>query len=158
MFSIRQATPEDALLIAQLNCAAHEIHVQSRPDIFKPMSPDEELVGLTRERLADGSTYAFIAAVNDEPVGYVLTEVVEQAESVYTHAQRYLLIGQMAVDPKYRSRSYGEQLMQRVFAHARALNIQRIVLQVWRFNERAAAFYERSGFEICEVRMEKYID
>ena len=158
MLHIRQATIDDAESIAQLNCAVHEIHAESRPEIFKPLVPDEELTALTRERLMDSSTYVFIAEVHAEPVGYVLTQVIERAENVFTYAQRHLLIDQMAVDPKYRSRSYGEQLMQRVFELARELNIRRVVLNVWRFNERAVAFYERSGFEMCEVRMEKYID
>jgi shikimate dehydrogenase len=62
------------------------------------------------------------------------------------------------VNPEYRSHGYGEALMQAIFDLAKSLDLPKVVLGVWSFNERAIAFYERLGFTPRDIRMEARVE
>ncbi|MCL4248931.1 MAG: GNAT family N-acetyltransferase [Anaerolineae bacterium] len=155
---IRRATVEDAALVATLNLAVHQVHVQARPDRFKPLAATDEFVALVRERLADEHTYVFIGEVDGAAVAYALVMHYQRPEDSFAYAVNFLNIDQMSVNPEYRSQGYGEQMMNHILDFARSLGIRRVTLNVWTFNERAIAFYERCGFKTYEHRMETLID
>lgn len=155
---IRRATFEDAELIGRLVKPVHDIHVEASPDFFKPYALTAELIDDFHERLLDESIYCFIGEVDGEAVGYILAQVIERAENPYTYAMRTLLVDQISVNPEQRSHGYGEMLMRAVFELAKSLGIQRVILDVWAFNERAIAFYERQGFVARDIRMEARVE
>ena len=155
---IRRATIEDAELIARLVKPVHDIHVQARPDFFKPYALTAELIADFCNQLADESITCLIGEVDGEAVGYVLAQVIERAENPYTYAMRYLLVDQISVNPEVRSKGYGEALMQAVFDLAKSLELPRVMLGVWAFNERAITFYERLGLMALDTRMEVDLD
>ncbi|MCC6804054.1 MAG: GNAT family N-acetyltransferase [Anaerolineae bacterium] len=158
MMSIRRATIDDAELLARMNEAVQQIHHDARPDLFKSYTFAPELVTIYQSRLADDSLYGFVAEVDGEPVGYLLAQVVERADNPYTVAIRALSVDEMSVNPAFRSYGYGEALMDAVFSLARSLGIRRVLLNVWAFNERAIAFYERQGFKPRDIRMEAILE
>ena len=154
---IRQATPGDEALLARLNVAVHQIHVEGRPDIFKP--PDvAELTEFMRGRLEDPTCVAYIAEVDGVPVGYTINEVVRRMESPFSNANSYVVVDNISVEPAYRSQGVGEALMERVYQLAREQGIKRVTLSVWAFNARAVAFYERLGFAPFQINMDKMLD
>jgi ribosomal protein S18 acetylase RimI-like enzyme len=155
---IRRAGRDDAELLARLVEPVHTLHVEAHPDFFKPYAFTPELVGDYRERLADPSCYIFIAEADGEAVGYVAAEVLERPDNPYTYAMRFILVDQISVSPAWRSQGYGEALMRRVSELARSLGIGRVSLNVWGFNPRAIAFYERLGFRTRDLRMETIIE
>ncbi|MCC6612005.1 MAG: GNAT family N-acetyltransferase [Anaerolineae bacterium] len=156
--NIRRATVEDAALVASLNLAVHEVHVAARPDRFKPLVVTDEFVALVRERLEDENTYVFIGEVDGAPAAYALVMHYERPEDAFSYGINLVYVDAMSVNPEFRSRGYGEQIMNHVFDFARSVGCHRVTLNVWAFNERAIAFYERCGFKHFEHRMEAFID
>jgi len=156
--NVRRATLDDAALVAALNLAVHEVHVAARPDRFKPLAVTDDFVALVRERLADPNTYVFIGEVDGVAVAYALAIHYNRPEDAFAHEVNMLYIDQMSVNPEYRSKGYGEQIIQHVFDFARSLGARRVILSVWDFNERAIAFYERCGFRHYEHHMEVLLD
>ena len=52
----------------------------------------------------------------------------------------------ICVDPDYRSRGYGEKLLDELLFRARAASVRMIFLEVRPSNERAIALYRKKGF------------
>lgn len=151
---IRRATLEDAELLGRLNAAVQQVHHEARPDFYKPPAVTPELIADFRKRLSDGQTYIFIGEVGGQPIGCIVTQIIERPDNPYSYAHRALLIDQISVNPEQRSRGYGEALMQQAFDLAKSLRIATVLLGVWAFNQRAIAFYERLGFVARDLRME----
>lgn len=156
--NIRRAEVGDAELLARLLRHVHDLHVDARPDFFKPYALTPELIADFHGRLCDEATYCLIGEVDGAAVGYILAQVVERPENTYTYARRWLMIDQMSVNPDARSKGYGETLMQAMFELAQSLDIEYVLLGVWAFNERAIAFYERQGFTPRDIRMEIHLE
>jgi ribosomal protein S18 acetylase RimI-like enzyme len=64
-----------------------------------------------------------------------------------------LLLDQMGVDARHRSRGIGEALWSAVRETAAAEGVDRVVLNVWSFNREARRFYEQLGFTPFQERM-----
>ncbi len=129
--NIRRATIDDAALVASLNLAVHEVHVEARPDRFKPLTVTDEFVTLVRERLADANTYVFIGEVDGVAVACALIMHYERPEDAFSYGINLVYIDQMSVNPEYRSKGYGEQMMNHIFDFARSLGARRVILNVW---------------------------
>ncbi len=155
---IRQATVDDAELLARLVKPVHDLHAAAYPDFFKPYALSAEWIADFRERLLDPSITVFIAEVDGAAAGYVLTQLVERPDNLYTYAMRFLLVDQISVNPEARSKGCGTALMQAAAELAQARGLKRVVLGVWTFNQRAIAFYERLGFKSRDLRMELNLD
>lgn len=158
MFTIRRGTVEDARLLCDLSEAVQEGHLAARPDYFKPHLVTDEMVNEFRQALEAENTTVYIGEVNGEPIGYIVAQVVDRPGNSYMYGVRYLLIDQISVNAEHRSGGYGEQLMQQAFELAKSLGIKKVLLNVWAFNERAIAFYERLGFTFRDIRMEATIN
>jgi ribosomal protein S18 acetylase RimI-like enzyme len=158
MMKIRRATIEDAELLSRLNAPVQQFHCEARPEFFKPHVITEEMIADFRYRLSNENIYILISEVDEYPIGYILAQIFERPENPYTYALRTMLIDQMSVNPEYRSNGYGDLLMRRAFDLARSLDIDKVVLTVGSFNQRAIAFYERHGFVARDIRMEAHLE
>jgi ribosomal protein S18 acetylase RimI-like enzyme len=155
---IRRASVDDAAHIAELNTVVHAIHAAGRADIFKPLMVDEAFIGLCRDRLTQPDCYTYIAELDGEPIGYLMAFIVSRPENPFAHSSERLIVDALSINPAYRSRGYGERLMQQAYALARAQGIKRVELAVWTFNTRAKTFYERLGFSVYQERMELVLE
>ena len=155
---IRRGTYDDARLLCDLAGAVQESHLAARPNFFKPHVVTPEMVAEFQEHFTDEQTVVYIGEVDGEAVGYVVAQVMQRPESSYTYGIHYMYIDQMSVNAEHRSSGYGEQLMHTVFDLAKSMGIHKVVLNVWAFNERAIAFYERQGFKARDIRMEANLE
>ncbi len=156
--TIRTARLEDAELLCRLNQTVHDLHVQARPDHFKPYAMTSELLENYRERLHDAAWRAYIGELDGEPIGFVLIQEVRRPENAFQFALDYLLVDQISVRTEYQSRGYGQQLMDKVIRDARERGFSQVILNVWTFNMQAVRFYERLGFKPRDVKMEMILD
>lgn len=62
----------------------------------------------------------------------------------------------ICVDPAYRSRGYGEQLLDEMLYRARSAQVRQIFLEVRPSNERAIALYRKKGFHQVAARPAYY--
>ena len=108
--------------------------------------------------MANDSVLGLIAEVDGTPIGYALVQSMERPETPFTYAVRFVLVDQVSINPEQRSKGYGTALMRAIYAWAKALNINTILLNVGGFNTRAIAFYERQGFNVRDMRMERLLE
>lgn len=156
--NIRKALVDDTDLIVGLLQAVQSVHVAGKPDVFKPIEMGQPLRDIMYGHLIDADTTAFIAEVGDVPVGYVLLMIRRRDPHPFMHAMQHILIDQISVNPEYRGQGIGKALMEQVYTFAREQCIDHVALSVWSFNEAAIRFYEREGFGVYNVRMEKRLE
>ena len=157
MLNIRRAAHDDIPALCDLSGAIQEGHREAHPGYFKPHEVTPMMAAEYEAQLADANTYVYIGEVDGMVVGQIIAQIVDRPENSYQYAVRSLYIAEMGVFREHRSAGYGEQLMQQAFELAKSLSISRVILNVWAFNERAIAFYERQGFKIRDMRMEVQI-
>lgn len=155
--NIRQATSDDAQTLAQLNVHVQQVHADARPEVFKPPI-DDAWVEAIADRIRSLEGTFFIAEIDGEAVGYLYAEHIERPDNVFTYVREYVLIDQMSVNPEYYGTGVADQLMQTVKDWTSAQGIERIVLGVWAFNQRAIRFYEKQGFTHFIHRMELMLE
>ncbi len=150
--SVRPATPDDALVIAQLwrtctgEVAAHE-------PIYTPALSVPELAVLFGEVLATGRCTAWVAEADGMLAGYVTCRVEDEAPVF--RARKYVYVIDLDVAPEFRRRGVSRVLMAEVERHALALGIRRLELTFAVADPRPAAVWARHGFRPHLIHMHK---
>lgn len=165
MMNIRKATPDDQLQIAPLvYTAIHEIaySLTGTSDQEHVLVRLAMWIGQPGNRLSyeniwvaeSDATIAGIliayhgeqAAMLDEPIkAWLRTNGQPDDLDVETEGD-VLYIDSVAVDATFGGRGIGTGLIQQAIAHARAMNIPRVTLNVDQTNPAAGRLYERLGF------------
>ncbi|MFL9651465.1 GNAT family N-acetyltransferase [Exiguobacterium chiriqhucha] len=163
--NIRKATPDDQLQIAPLvYTAIHEIaySLTGTSDQEHMLVRLAMWIGQPGNRLSyeniwvaeSDATIAGIliayhgeqAAMLDEPIkAWLRTNGQSDELDVETEGD-VLYIDSVAVDATFGGRGIGTGLIQQAIAHARAMNIPRVTLNVDQTNPAAGRLYERLGF------------
>jgi GNAT superfamily N-acetyltransferase len=150
---IRRTAAADAELLAKLNGFVHDVHVAERPDQFRPTEP-AELARWFRERLGQPTTLAWIAEESGRPVAFALAMHHRRAATPFAPARHWFEIDQVAVDPEYRRRGIGRQLLEIAIAAARDLGVREIEVTSWSFNEEMHRLLRQVGFKPKLTRFE----
>ena len=148
---VRRAGRDDATEIARLALEVQAVHVAARPDIFKPGGG--ETASEIAERIDAAGERYWVALIDEHTVGYAYARVIDEPDTRWKYAMRTVLLDQMGVDARHRSRGIGERLWRAVHDGAVADGATRVVLSVWSFNPDARRFYERLGFTSFHERM-----
>ena len=151
--NIRRAAPADAGKILELLSQVEAIHHMGRPDIFRDGGikfTRDELIGL----IGDDSRPIFVAELDGEPVGYTFCIINEVSGSTMLNDAKTLHIEDVCIDEGRRGENIGGALMDYVLDFARSIGCCRADLDVWEFNGRARAFYEKHGFSTQKRRMD----
>lgn len=138
--SIRRVRAEDWQLVRCVRLAA----LADAPDAYgrtleeAVALPDAHWQTRAREHAAGDKSCAFLALIDDVPVGYVVGVVAGPKQ-----AELYALW----VAANVRRRGTGLALVQQVAVWARACGAERLSLKVVAANSGAAALYRAHGFE-----------
>jgi ribosomal protein S18 acetylase RimI-like enzyme len=97
-----------------------------------------------RQRLGSPTAATFLAWRDGEPAGTATGKVDDPADE-YAVPRAWQLVG-MWVDPRARGLGVADELVDTVADHARAEGAASLVLWVTEVNDRARAFYKRTGF------------
>ena len=131
---------------------AHIIHDLAHriwPDTFKDILSPQQLtymlnwmysIETLQEQMAKGHRF-FVIKENQEPLGFI------GVESNYPHKGQ-LKIHKLYVLPNLQGKGLGKQLIDFVISLARKHQIEKLTLNVNRFNK-AVAFYKHIGFTIA---------
>ena len=152
---IREATPADVHILAQLNREVQQIHVEAHPHVFKQLTNDLSVV---EAWILDREGTFFISELDGLPMGYAYVEVIDRPENPFTFAWRFMVIDQIAVSPLYQGRGVGRELVARCVAFASASGAKQVLLNTWDFNHQAQAFFRRCGFETVRYQMQLMIE
>ena len=156
--NIRQATLDDAKILAQLNGHVQHVHANALPNIYKPAIVDKHLISVYAERINSNEVGIYIAEVAGQPVGYIYSLVHRSPGNSFKYERDVLLVDEMSVNPEYYGSGVADRLMEAVKDFAKHHQISRIMLTVLDFNQRAQRFYEKQGFTSYSHRMQLVLE
>ena len=150
---VRPARREELEAVNELRRMVNDVHVQGRPDIFRP-GFNEALQRHVYDEFNDENTDILVALAGGEICGFATVQYICRPESPYCLARDFYRVEEFGVAPAHRRKGVATALVKYMKADAKARGFARIELDVWAFNEGALAFYEASGFTTYRRYME----
>lgn len=147
------AQKSDREEVERLARQVHELHVSWRPDIYRmplELFPQEQFQELIAAR------ELYVAKLDGVVVGYALMKI-RTADRPDMVPRKVMVIDQICVDEALRCHGIGTQIMADVHALARAFGCTDLQLGVYPQNDAAVAFYEKCGFLIQSVSMQRKV-
>lgn len=148
--NIRPAVPEDHEAVAAIIAQVQQMHVDWRPDIYRP---NDDLLPLEAfaEECAKG--LAFVAEGDGQVVG-VLEVVFRHIETPAHVTRDIVFVDTMAVDEPFRGRGVGRAFFDYLKKLKEEKQLDGIELQVNAKNTAALRMYEKCGFTFKSINME----
>ena len=131
----------------------HAMHVAWRPDIYEMV---EELYSEERFRQAGEEKQLYVAKLSGTVVGYTLLLVRDVAHPG-TVKRRVMRIDEICVEESCRGQGIGREMMTDIRALARAFGCRDLQLGVYPQNDAAVAFYQKCGFTIRSIDMQRKV-
>ena len=119
-------------------------HVMDRDELVGHVSANHT-VEQKRKELQDPSVTTFVAISNDI-VGYAQLVEANLPDCPIT-ATKPAELKRIYVDPAWHGHGVAQKLLRLVEGEAASRNCDVLWLAVWEINDRAIAFYHKSGFE-----------
>ena len=150
---VRFAEEKDLPRVNEIRRLVNDLHVNGRPDLFKPgFCPEMQERVYEMWRSADSDV---IVAERDGTIcGMAAVEYLNKPESPYSKARKFYHVIEFGVDEACRRQGVGRELMDFIRADAKGRGFSRIELDMWTFNEAALKFYEAVGFQTFRRLME----
>ena len=154
---IRNATESDLQVLAAAMVRLQTLHVDAYPNIYKPFT-----VSSAASHLADlilrPEYNVRVLIHSDQIAGHAILAVETTPASMFKHAQRYGHLTQIEVDPNFRQLGFGRSLLLDIEKIARELGLDRVLLDVWAFNDPAREFFDKSGYNPFGSKLVKPIN
>lgn len=152
LVTVRPATVGDEAALAELNAVVQQMHQEVAPEWFKP--PEiAAIVSYFREALRSDAFRIFVAEADGAVHGYALARLQQRPETPLTYGGLVVELDQISVDPAYRGRGLGRELIDELKSLASDLGATGLQLTVWEFNRHARQVFERAGFAATMTRM-----
>lgn len=151
--TIRKAVQADIPALLRLLKYIAALHHAGRPDIFRSGSSKYDETALA-DILQDEKKPVFVAASGSQILGYVFCVHREWHGDPMLQDRTALYIDDLCVDERERGCGLGRKLLDAVRAYAVQSGIGSLELNVWGFNQPAAAFYEHFGFTVQKSILE----
>lgn len=143
---VRFAKKEELPKVNELRRQVNDLHVEGRPDIFKPGFSDE-LKDHIFEIWEDEKQQIVVAEENGEICGFAVLHIIERPENPYMFGRYFLDIDEFCVDSEHRRRGIAKSMISFIKEYAAEQGFKKLELNMWEFNEGALAFYEAAGFK-----------
>ena len=147
------ATISDWEDINRLSAQVSELHTAWRPDLFRNAEisyPKEVLEQMIREK------QLFVAKVNGTVVGYTAFWIWD-ANGPCSVPRKVLSINAFCVDEMARGHGIGTQMMAELRILGKAFGCSDLQLTVYPQNDEAVSFYQKCGFTIKSIDMQRKI-
>lgn len=152
---VRQAQLDDVGALVELGMEIHQLHAEGRPDVFREPEPTA-----MREFFESQFTlgrHTLIAVARQQPVGYLLAELLRREGDALRHEASIFYIHHIAVAASARGTGVGKALINAGAEVARRVGAGRLRLDAWQFNTRAHQFFTGQGFVPANVIFERTI-
>ena len=147
------ATTKDRNDVNRLALQVHEMHVTWRPDLFRmpeELYPEELFSELIRNR------ELYVAKLNGAVAGFCWLKM-RKSEDIGRIPRKIMEIHQFCVDEDFRNHGIGTQMMEEVRVLARAFGCTDMQLGVYPQNDEAVSFYQKCGFMIRSIDMQRKV-
>ena len=147
------ATAADREAVNAIAKQVHDMHVGWRPDIYE--SGEEQY---TEERFAEviRNRQLYVAKLAGEVAGFVaLKRCTYDWPGVVKRS--VMLVDEFGVHEFCRGHGIGKAMMEDIHALARAYGCSDLQLRVYPQNDDAVGFYQKCGFQIQNIGMQKKV-
>lgn len=147
------AVAADRAAVESMARQVHALHVAWRPDIFEmpeELYPEERFLSHIQAR------ELYVARIDGVIVGYVLLKIRDYDLPGHVK-RRVMVVDEICVEELCRGSGIGKQMMAEARALARAFGCTDMQLGVYPQNDDAVAFYQKCGFTIRSIEMQKII-
>ncbi len=143
--------------------ALHQQHTVTAPhlsDIISAVSLEESW---RRRRaqyvswLADPDTLAILAESGDDPAGYAMVTIRENAQGSWDRGDRVAVVQTFAIDPEYSDSGVGSKLLEEMRRQLSAMGVRDIEFSALATSSEDIRFLEQEGFRpfvttmVCRV-------
>ena len=129
----------------------HELHTSWRPDIYCQtgciFSPEGLRECIQERRL-------FVAKLQEQVVGFALFRI-RTTEGAGIVPRKVLVLESIGVDEPLRNQGIGRKMMEELRILAKAFGCSDLQLSVYPQNDEAVAFYQKCGFTILSIHMQR---
>ncbi len=150
---LQLAQPSDREAVNALAVQIHGMHISWRPDLFQAA---EELFPRDRYEELIRHRQLYVAKLGQVVVGYTLLRMVPQSHIGRIPCMR-MVVEEFCVDASCRSQGIGRQMMEDIHALAKAFGCTDLQLSVYPQNDAAVSFYQKCGFTIQYIQMQKKV-
>ena len=147
------ARPGDLEAVNTLAKQVHDLHVSWRPDIYESV---EEQYPEARFAEAVQNRQLYVAKLAGEVAGFVLLKTCNY-DWPGVVKRKVMMVDEFGVHEFCRGHGIGKAMMEDVHALARAYGCTDLQLRVYPQNDEAVAFYQKCGFQIQNIGMQKKI-
>ena len=154
---IRFAENKDIAGILRLLQQIGKLHHEGRPDLFRERAQKygpSQILAL----LQDSKTPVFVAAREDQVLGYCFCKVKDYTLDPVMEAHLSLHIDDLCVDEQHRGKGIGKALYMEACRYAKMRRCYNVTLNVWSFNEQAVKFYESLGLKPQKLGLESILE
>jgi len=147
------ATMENWMDINRISGQVAALHTAWRPDLFRYAEisyPRELLEQLIREKSI------FVAKIDGTVVGYTAFWIWD-TNGECSVPRKVMSINDFAVDAPCRNQGIGTRMMEELRVLARAFGCSDLQLTVYPQNDAAVAFYQKCGFTIKSIDMQRKV-
>lgn len=150
---VRSAEEQELERVNVLRKQVNDLHVEGKPNIFKANFYDG-LSDYIYEIWNDDKKEIIVAINEGEIVGYAVLAHINRAETLFMYERDYLDIDEIGVDKDYRRHGVASEMISYILDYTKDKGFKRVELNMWEFNQRALAFYEKVGFKTYRRCME----
>lgn len=151
MLELAQSTDREA--VNAMAREVHAMHIDWRPDIYEM---PEELYPEERFQTAITNRELYVAKLGGVTVGYVLIRI-RAVETPGLVKRKVMLVDEVCVEEAWRNQGIGKAMMEDVHALAKAFRCTDLQLGVYPQNDGAVAFYQKCGFTIQSITMQRKV-
>ena len=142
---IRNATHSDIPAIAEGMVRLQQLHIDAFPEIYKPFSEHDAITYLS-ELTTQTDFHLRVAIHAEQLAGHAVFAIESTPTSMFKHSQHFGHVTQIEVAPKFRGMGIGNLLLADIDELGATLGLNRIVLDVWSFNDTAREFFLGFGY------------
>ena len=134
----------------------NDLHAKGKPEFFKE-GFSKELQDFLVDIWNNEKCKIVVAVDSSRIIGYSIFSIAPKKEALFMRGGDYLDIDEICIDKDHRRQGIASSIMKYIENYAKKIGIERIVLNMWEFNEEARSFYEKSGFKTYRRYLERCI-
>lgn len=147
------ARKEDFDAVNAMAAQVHAMHVEWRPDIYEMVL---QLYSPERFDEAVRNRQLYVAKIEGIPVGFALVKI-RSYDWPGVVKRKVMVIDELCVHESCREQGIGKEMMADIHALATAFGCTDLQLGVYPQNDDAVGFYQRCGFTIRSIDMQKKV-
>ena len=154
--TVRFAREEELNRVNELRRQVNEIHVEGKPEVFKPGFCNE-LQDYLFTIWKDPRMEIVVAEQDGSLCGFAVLNHITRPENPFMFERDFLDIDEFGVDKNHRRRGVASAMIRFIADDARRKGYKRLELNMWEFNRGALAFYETADFVTYRRYMEIHL-